>query len=195
MVAILSGAATFGFSYQFVFPILTASLQNEVASLRNEVNPVKVRNAKLESETLDLKVKLADAQTVNMLAAGNPYPTGANQVKLGDQIESVEKAYPTQNIKKEKSYWSVINPTTSVAAATYFWDAKQKISSILLHIQDTQPKGFLKTKLIAALGQPSGTYGDHDCPLWILDTSLTVSISSSNLYQINRAGTGICYPD
>lgn len=160
IVAALSFAGTMVFAMQIVIPIYTAALQNEVASLRKDLEATGVtkdRISKLESELKDTKIKLADAESTNTFSPGDPYPVGINQVKIGDSIDLVESLYSRHNIDRKAGYWSVKNPSAMFSDATFYFDRNskdKKIYQLLFFMRYDVPAGLVVSKLIGALGQP-----------------------------------------
>jgi len=107
---VIIAAASFGaglvFAQTVIFPTMTASLRNEVSSLRSQVQEVAVLKEQLKKAEADAKVekdKLVASQRTNLFSLGNPYPVGIGKVKLGDNVSSLTKYYPDNTITRVAS--------------------------------------------------------------------------------------------
>lgn len=105
IVAAAAFAAGLGFAYQFMFPVLTASLQTEIGSLKrqnDEITSLKSRASSLEAQVRDEQTKLAIAQQSNTFSLSNPYPVGLGQIKLGDNVEDLTKFFPAASVTEKR---------------------------------------------------------------------------------------------
>lgn len=202
IVAALSFAGTMVFAMQIVIPIYTATLQNEIASLRKDLEAAGVtkdRISKLESELKDTKLKLADAESANTFSPGDPYPVGINQVKIGDSLDLVAGLYSQYQIDRKTGYWSVNNPNTVFSNVTFYFDRNskdKKIHQLLFFMRYDAPPDLIISKLIGALGQPF-VGASPKCLFWKTGQGLFVGVEKDDKTRSFSIGLRqpICSPD
>jgi hypothetical protein len=191
VVAAIACAASLVFAQQVIFPILTASLQTELATYKTraaEVGPLKERIAVLESQLKDAPGDLAKIQTTNMFSLGNPYPIGLSQIKLGDSIDVVTKTYPSASIERKSFYWSVTRPNSAFSAAAYLFERDsndKRVSAIQFYLNSDAPLNLLQTKLVEAVGQPTYSGPKRDCSVWKVNDRLFVRKKAPRSFDIN----------
>jgi hypothetical protein len=164
IVAIVAGAAVFGFSEVYVVPIHTQSLRNEIASNAEVVARAKTTEEKansLERQLRDALGRVKALELPNLFALGNPYPIGLGLVKLGQPIEDLERAYVGAKIvKSDASYWTLEGFHSVFADITYYFDASspdRRIKHIRLTAtyDSSRDNNFLGNKLVEVLGPPT----------------------------------------
>lgn len=128
VVISLAVVGTFGFSYQFVLPIMTAKLQNDA----EKVPGYEKKIDELEKKLGITNTQLQAAQNSNLLTRDSPYPVGLGKVRIGDSVNSLTSLY--ENINKGDDYWQVKNAHSFFIVVTYFFDEtspNKKITHIL----------------------------------------------------------------
>jgi hypothetical protein len=203
VVAAGSAAAALVFAQTVIFPTLTASLQNDVSSLRSQVQEIsalkdrlkkveedaKVEKQKMEADAKIEKEKLIAAQMSNLFSLGSPYPVGFGKVKTGDSIDVIVKEYPEASIdRRSAEYWSVKHEHPAFRSVSHFFDRPKelkdrRVRAMLFH-GHTTISGILQDKLIEALGQPGSPGPKADCFLWTVDKSLFVKKDSPSSFAI-----------
>jgi hypothetical protein len=211
VVATIAAVSAIGVSIlifkEIVIPTQTASLQNEIASLRKQLDlpdgeAAGIRTLRKQVETLENSLKqakadVAIAQLSNLFAIGNPYPIGLGQIKIGDSIEAIEKTYPATSIDRKSAWWSVKGQHAVFDDVTYNFDrnAKDKrVSYILFFMNFDAPVELLKTKLVEALGQPSAIGPKEGCYFWKLDQGLVVRMDRPHSFVLSPR-LRECVPD
>jgi Sec-independent protein translocase protein TatA len=193
IIAIISGAAALVFAYNVLFPTLTASLQNELSSLRSQVqettslkdqlkkaqDEAKNEKQKMEAAAKTEKDKLMASQMTNLFSLGNPYPVGFGKIKLGDSITAITNVYADARIdRKAADYWGVKPDHPIFRDLVYFFDRttdlKDRRVRAILFFGKESISGILQDKLIEALGQPISPGPKPECYIWAIDKSLFV---------------------
>lgn len=188
IIAAASAAAALVFAQTVIFPTMTASLQNEVSSLRGQTQEIsslrsqikkmeeetKVEKQKYEEEAKVAKQKLVDAQLTNFFSLGNPYPAGLGKVKIGDSIQVLQNAFPDNIIKRDSIfYWSVPQDHAAIRSITYFFDRPRDLKDrrirMLLMFGTDKTEGVLQGKLVEAFGQPATPGPKPECFIWTID--------------------------
>jgi len=191
IIAIISGAATLVFAYNVLFPMLTASLQNEVSSLRSQVQEIaelKSRIAALDTAAKVERQKLVEAQLKNVFSLGNPYPVGFGKVRLGDSIETIQQNFPETSIDRVTSnFWGVKFDHPVFQRVTYYFDRPRelkdrRVRQLLFHGANANSTA-LKEKLIEALGPPVAPGPKPECFVWAVD-KIFVKMDSPNSFTI-----------
>jgi hypothetical protein len=183
---------------EVVLPTQTASLQNEAAALRKEVEEVhglRKNVEKLRAELNTTRGKLTEAQLVNVFSLGNPYPVGLGQVRLGDPLDAVLKAYPGARTERIWLYLSVGVTHAAFSSVTYYPHRGVKerpIIQILFHFsaKGDAPNDVLQAKLVEALGQPTSSGPKKDCQNWKVDQKLLVEKDSPNSFMLKSSTVG-----
>ena len=190
IIAVISGAAALVFAYNVLFPTLTASLQNEVTSLRSQVQEIrelKNRIAAMEAAAKVEKQRLAETQMTNLFALGSPYPIGLGKVKIGDTIDSILTAYPEAPIDRHSTYWSVPQDHALFSQIAFFFERDSKpprVRSLLIHLRAISGD-LLQAKLIESLGQPSSPGPKKDCFIWKVQDKLFVKRENERSFLID----------
>jgi hypothetical protein len=136
---------------EVVIPTQTASLQNEISSLRKQMNlpddeaggirALRKKVDDLEKQLSSANAKLAEAQLTNLFSFGNPYPSGLAQVKIGDRIELIDRTYPSNSIDRSRGgYWSVKTGHSAFESVTYYFDrnsAEKRVTHMLFFFQSS----------------------------------------------------------
>jgi len=125
IVAALVCAGSLVFAQQVLFPIMTASLQTDLATYKNasaELTVLKERIKVLESQLKETPADLAKIQTSNMFSVGSPYPIGLGLIKLGDSLDLVTKYFPSPSIDRKSFYWAVARPNSAFSSANYLFE-------------------------------------------------------------------------
>ncbi|MEH2513425.1 hypothetical protein V1291_004779 [Nitrobacteraceae bacterium AZCC 1564] len=193
VIAALSCAAGIAFAHQFIFPAMTASLQNEIADLKKQVSDAGISKERIKSLEEKLKKSEADAasaQAANMFSLQNPYPMGLGALKLGDSLDAIERSFPGAEIEKKSGYWSVKNPTSQYSDATYFFDRRaqnKRVRSIMFFLKANAPNRFLQSKLTDALGQPTISGPKADCYIWKVNDTTFVKNENSRAFNIESS--------
>jgi hypothetical protein len=190
VVAAAVCAASLVFAQQVIFPVMTASLQNELVAYKTQAADVKSprdRIAVLEAQLKDTPADLAKIQTANMFSLGSPYPIGLGQIKLGDSLDLVTKFYPSGSIERKSIYWTVARPNAAFASVAYFFDrnaSDKRATTIQFYLNTDTPINLLQTKLVEALGQPTYSGPKKDCAVWKLNDQLFVRKGNSRTLSI-----------
>jgi hypothetical protein len=206
---VIIAAGSFGaaliFAQTVIFPTMTASLQNEVSSLRSQTQEVtslkdqlkkaqedaKNEKQRMEAVAKEEKTKLIASQITNIFSLGNPYPVGFGKVKLGDGIGSLTASYSEAAITKTSSgYWTVRPNHPAFRDITYIFDRptdlKDRRIRAILFFGDDHISEVLHDKLIEALGQPVSPGPKPDCYLWTVDKALFVRKDSPATFALQN---------
>lgn len=161
VVIALAVVGTFGFSYQFVLPIMTAKLQNDVDKIPSYVKQIeedKIEIGELNKKLQQVESQLAIVQHANLFVYNNPYPVGLGNVRIGDPIENLIAIYGEKYLEKQDSYWSVNNKHSIFKHITYYFNeksSKKEITHIAFREElDVKNRIFLQSKLEDIFGQP-----------------------------------------
>lgn len=161
VVIALAVVGTFGFSYQFVLPIMTAKLQNDVDKIpryEKQIKVDKVRIEELEKKLSEVKTQIQLYETANLFIHDSPYPAGFRKVRIGDSIENLITTYEKQFLEKKDGYWEVKTQNSVFNEAIYYFNeksSKKEITHILFRSEFAlDNRMFLQSKLEDAFGQP-----------------------------------------
>lgn len=164
VVIVLAVAGTFGFSYQFVLPIMTAKLQNDVDKIPSYVKQIEEDQVKIDAlnkKLEQLESQLAIVQNANLFRQGDPYPIGLGKVRIGDSVEKLLSIYGENNIEKiEDGVWKVKNAHSIFNNINYYFDYKSS-KKVITHISfgnsdlaNQEKAKFLKGTFEDIFGEP-----------------------------------------
>lgn len=164
VVIALAVVGTFGFSYQFVLPIMTAKMQNDVnkiPSYEKQIEEDKIKISQLNKKLQQVENQLAIVQNANLFRHDDPYPIGLGKVRIGDSIEKLLSVYGENNIEKiEDGVWKVKNAHSIFNNINYYFDYKSS-KKVITHISfgnnelvNQEKVKFLKGTLEDIFGEP-----------------------------------------
>lgn len=149
MIALASGAAALTFAYKILLPVFEQKNLNEISSLASQVDEKNARIADAathlaavkrqleasQSEISNYQVELSKLETQNIFSKEDPFPAGWRDVRIGDPVSQIEKAYPGVD-KDQVSYWSVSQKLQSIFSdAAYYGDvpisSSDQVQSVL----------------------------------------------------------------
>ncbi len=177
IVAIIAGAAVFGFCEVYVVPIHTQALKNEMAANSESVARAKAteeRASTLERQLKDALGRVKALEQPNLFSLGNPYPVGLGLVKIGQSVDDVEKAYVGAKIKKETRYWTLKDFHSVFTSVTYHFgedSAAKKITFISFVPAGGRDNNFLINKLVEVLGPPTDAANPNNSSGWRIDNA------------------------
>ncbi|HEX5330428.1 hypothetical protein [Sulfuricurvum sp.] len=125
VVVVLAVAGTFGFSYQFVLPIMTAKMQNDVdkiPSYEKQIKEDKVKISELNKKLKQSESQLAITQNANLFTRDDPYPVGLGKIRIGDSIENLITIYGVESLEKKDGYWTIKNVNSIFNDITYYYN-------------------------------------------------------------------------
>jgi len=188
-----------------ITPTMTASLQNEVISLRRQLSDdggdMSALRKKIEGLETELKItkgRLAEEQLGNdFLIPGSPYPTGLSKIRIGDPLDDIAKTFPESSIERRMSWWAVKGQHAIFTQLTYYFDrsAKDKHVTQMLFFFDPKvvPTAAIRGKVIEALGRPFSEGPKINCSIWKVDQKLFLQVEEGQ-YFIHVAQSG-CDPN
>jgi hypothetical protein len=188
-----------------VIPTMTASLQNEVTSLRRQLSDeggdmgaLRKKIENLEAELKTTKSQLAEIQLGNdFLISRSPYPTGLSKIRIGDPLDDIAKTFPENSIEHKRDWWSVKGQHAIFTELIYYFDrsAKDKRVTQMLFFFDSKvvPTAAMRGKVIEALGRPVSEGPKPDCYIWRIDQKLFLLVEERH-YLIRATQPG-CDPD
>ncbi|MDP2849586.1 MAG: hypothetical protein Q8O20_00775 [Sulfuricurvum sp.] len=161
VVIVLAVVGTFGFSYQFVLPIMTAKLQNDVDKIpvfEMQIKEDKVKIQELEQKLKQTESQLFIAQNANLFTQDSPYPVGLGKVRIGDPIANLITVYGEKELQKKDSFWSIDKIHSKFIHVTYYFNdesQKKEITHILFRTNvDSHNKDALQEILENNFGVP-----------------------------------------
>lgn len=161
VVITLAVVGTFGFSYQFVLPIMTAKLQNDVDKIpvfEKQIQEDKIKIDDLSKKLQQIKSQLAIAQNANLFIHDDPYPVGLGNLRIGDPIENLIAIYGEKEVHKKDGFWSVDNKHSIFVDVTYYFNyesPKKEITHILFRTNvNFEKKNDLQAILENTFGLP-----------------------------------------
>lgn len=161
VVIALAVVGTFGFSYQFVLPIMTAKLQNDVDKIPSYEKQIKEDNVKIDelnNKLQQVESQLVIAQNANLFMYDDPYPIGLGKLRIGDSIDNMIMIYGEKDIEKKDGFWSVDNKHSKFTHVTYYFNdesPKKEITHILFRTDvDFKMKNSLQEILENKFGVP-----------------------------------------
>lgn len=190
VVIALAVIGTFGFSYQFVLPIMTAKLQNDVdkiPSYEKKIDEDNVKIDELNKKLQQIETQLAIAQNANLFTQDDPYPIGLGKLRIGDSIENLITYYGEKNLEKKDGFWIIKNIHSVFNQIIYYYNdesPKKEITHIYFEKAiDLKRKKSLQEILENKFGTPIRL--KNDCYAWNLSNGL--------IYKINDVSY-ILYP-
>ena len=181
--------ATLGVFYKFILPTYEKIDRNLIAEQQTEITQLAKRNSELIAEQKDQLNKVAEEkgkyrecwnqavldnaslrQTLQELRPGfffqgGPYPSGWENVKIGDPVEILTTQYPEKDYTSEPAdigdYISIQPKSPAkdavITAATYYYEENaqlKKIRQILFHTTKNQKiKALEPEELIKVFGR------------------------------------------
>jgi cell division protein FtsL len=205
VIAAGSVVAALIFAQTVIFPTMTASLQNELSSLRSQVQEItslkdqlkktqddtKSEKQRMESEAKIEKSKLIASQITNIFSLGSPYPVGFGKVKLGDSINALVNTYPEAAINRTSiDHWRIKPDHPAFRDIAYFFDRPTALNDrrvrAILFFGDDRISGVLQDKLIEVLGQPALPGPKPECYIWTIDKSLFVKKDAPAVFALQN---------
>lgn len=160
MIALASGAATLTFAYKVLLPVFEQKNLNEISSLTSQVDEkntkitddaahlaaVKRQLEVSQSEISNYQVQLSKLETQNIFSKEDPFPAGWRDVRIGDPVSQVEKAYSAVD-KSQLTYWSVSQISQPIFNnAAYYGDvpisSSDNIGSVLFNFDADDSKAL-----------------------------------------------------
>ena len=196
-IAAICVVTTIGFCIlvlsEVILPTYKERINNQLAELpklRKEISRAEKRIIELENEIKGIQVELISARNLNLFSTGNPYPSGLEVIKIGDNIDRVTEVFSASQINRNTDrYWSVTIQNSPVESATYYFDTTSKPKKIMMigifFKNTSNSHKALNRLLIEALGTPKL---ENDINLlWFLNGNLKVSLSKiSASYTISE---------
>lgn len=202
-VATLAATGTAVFMSTVVMPLNTTHLNNRIAAMTDKVTVAEEKTAKVaeiekklkdtESQLAKTEGELAAALNANLFSQGNPYPNGLQAIKIGDSVDMIFKAYPSDAVThNELGYYSVKTKHPVFDSVTYYHDDNKdtpKITHIGLFVDYKLRSGdLLQRKLNDALGEPK-KWKVADYYSWATNTGLVAYKSNDTHYVIMKKGS------
>ncbi|HZF71673.1 hypothetical protein [Sulfuricurvum sp.] len=125
VVIALAVIGTFGFSYQFVLPIMTAKLQNDVDKIPGYEKQIKEDNVKIDElnkKLQQIESQLAIAQNANLFTHDDPYPIGLGKLRIGDSIDNLIAIYGEKDLEKKEGFWIIKNIHSVFNRVIYYYN-------------------------------------------------------------------------
>lgn len=183
VVIALAVIGTFGFSYQFVLPIMTAKLQNDVDKIpgyEKQIDEDNVKIDELNKKLQQIESQLTVAQNANLFTHDDPYPIGLGKLRIGDSIDNLITMYGEKDLEKKEGFWTIKNAHSFFDEITYYYNdesPKKEITHINFESNiDIKKKNSLQEILENKFGAPIRL--KNDCYAWNLPNGLIYKIGS-----------------
>lgn len=177
MIAAGSVAAALLFAWNFVVPLKTAELESEVAAGKRQIAALKDEAARsdatqrgridelsnqrkaIEARLKETVSRLSQYETRDTFVSGDPYPVGISVVKLGNDFDAIERAFP--DATKRKTGGRILSVEIDHAVfsrITYYKErfarGRSGIGQIVYNLKNEDLRAALDLKLNAAFGSP-----------------------------------------
>lgn len=175
---------------------IVAIKDREIKALKGQVKSSEASSARLETELLQTRAG-------DLLAAGNPYPIGLGQVRIGMSVDQIEKHFSASQIKTDVDNPGAIDvaiKTHPFEEVTYLFSPKEKDKGIRavayrLNYRHKYGDDFLQRKIVEAFGEPTS----HPKPSyfqWNVDKKTNIYKLDSNGYMVIAADkVPLLWPD
>lgn len=167
LIAIGSGCTvltvSFALIFTYVIPVMKEADQNEIKSLKSEIEDKKkeIKKSLIKDELLnrkdlkiielennieqrkidsdDLRLWFFDYTVKNSFSLNSPYPTGYAKIRPHDTIEQFLEVYKLPQIQAtpDRNYYSVKTNSTYIKDITYYFDDNnQRVTHIMFSVRD-----------------------------------------------------------
>ena len=175
LIAIGSGCTvltvSFALIFTYVIPVMKEADQNEIKSLKAEIEDKKkeIKKSLIKDQLLnrkdlkiielennieqrkadsdDLKLWFFDYTVKNSFSFNSPYPTGYAKIRPHDTIEQFLEVYKLPQIQAtpDRNYYSVKTDSTYIKDITYYFDDKnQRVTHIMFEVRDGRDELYNK---------------------------------------------------
>lgn len=175
---------------------IVAIKDKEIKALKGQVKSSEVSSARLEAELLQTRAG-------DLLVAGNPYPIGLSQVRIGMPIDQIRKHFSASQIEIDANNPGAIDVKLKnhpFEEVTYLFSPKEKdkkIRAVAYRLSYRHKYGddFIQRKILEAFGEPNS----HPKPSyfqWNVDKKTNIYKLDSNGYMVVTADkVPLLWPD
>ena len=177
VIAAGSVAATLLFAWNFIVPLKTAELEAELSAGKKQIEALKIEatqsSTKMQGRIDELSAqkravegrlketvsRLSLYESKDTFVSGEPYPFGISAVKLGEDYDTIDKAFPNAEKSKTSSRIQSVSIDHAIfSGITYYKEragrGRASVIQIVYKLKNEDLRPALDLRMNAAFGSP-----------------------------------------